>query len=40
MKIAAVLGLLFIYCTVSAQEKRTYRATTADNIDITINGVF
>ncbi|WP_303922784.1 DUF5916 domain-containing protein [Draconibacterium sediminis] len=40
MKIAAVLWLLLFFCTVSAQEKRTYKATTTAKPDITINGVF
>lgn len=40
MKIATVLILLLICYTVSAQEKRTYKATTADNLNIDINGVF
>ena len=40
MKIATVLLFFVFIQTISAQEKRTYQATTAENLDITINGVF
>jgi hypothetical protein len=40
MKIAAVFGLIFLFFTLSAQEKRTYKATTTENLDIAINGIF
>ncbi|WP_319227936.1 DUF5916 domain-containing protein [Draconibacterium orientale] len=40
MKIAAVFGLIFLFFTLSAQKKRTYKATTTENLDIAINGIF
>nr|WP_319266556.1 DUF5916 domain-containing protein [uncultured Draconibacterium sp.] len=40
MKIASVFLLLFLTQFISAQEKRTYNASTATNLNITINGIF
>nr|WP_321356555.1 DUF5916 domain-containing protein [uncultured Draconibacterium sp.] len=40
MKIATVLLFFVFIQTISAQEKRTYIATTAENLNITVNGVF
>lgn len=40
MKIATVLLLFLFIQSISAQEKRTYKASTAENLSININGVF
>lgn len=40
MKTASVLILLLCFSSIFAQEKRNYTATTAENLKITINGVF
>lgn len=40
MKIASVLLFLLYTSVVFAQEKRNYSATTTENINITVNGIF